>query len=147
MYIMYMPNAVQFDSVAEGRAHLKELLDAAAQGIPARLRRDREGFAVVDAARLRHFLAAVTRRPEVVAEAAGWSVFIHGVPVAADGATLTEAVEQMVDALREYAADWVDHLSTAPNHADNWGLVQLVVLSTDDELSDWLSAGQLADHA
>ena len=147
MYIVYMPSQVQFDSVAEGRAHLKELLDAAARGIPAGLRRDREGFVVVDAARLRHHLAGLSRRAEVVAEADGWSVFIPGTPVAADGATLAEAVGEMVDALREYAADWVDHLSTAPNHADSWGLVQLVVLSSDDELTDWLAAGQLAKQA
>jgi hypothetical protein len=138
---------VQFESVAEGRAHLKELLDAAARGIPAGLRRDREGFAVVDAARLRHILSSLSRSAEVVAEAEGWSVFIPGTPIAADGATLVEAVAEMVDALREYAADWIDHLSTAPNHADNWGLVQLIVLSSDDELADWLSAGQLAAHA
>jgi hypothetical protein len=147
MYIMYMAGQVQFESVAEGRAHLKELLDAAARGIPAGLRRDRDGFAVVDAARLRHFLASVSRGAEVVAEADGWSVFIAGTPVAADGATLAEAIAETVDALREYVADWIDHLSTAPNHADNWGLVQLVVLSSDDELADWLSAGQLAAQA
>jgi hypothetical protein len=147
MYIMYMARQIQFDSVAEGRAHLKELLDAAAHGIPAGLRRDREGFAVVDAARLRHYLSSVSRSAEVVAEAAGWSVFIPGTALAADGQTLTEAIADMVDALREYAADWIDHLSTTPNHADNWGLVQLVVLSTDDELADWLSAGQVAAQA
>jgi hypothetical protein len=147
MYIMYMANQVQFESVAEGRAHLKELLDAAARGIPAGLRRDREGFAVVDAARLRHFLSGLSQSAEVVAEADGWSVFIPGTPIAADGATLTEAVAEMVDALRGYAADWIDHLSTAPNHADNWGLVQLIVLSSDEELADWLSAGQLAAQA
>jgi hypothetical protein len=143
----YMARQIQFASVAEGRAHLKELLDAAARGIPAGLQRDRAGFAVVDAERLRHFLASTARRAEVVAEADGWSVFIAGTSVAADGATLAEAIAETVDALREYAADWIDHLSTAPNHADNWGLVQLVVLSSDDEIADWLSAGQLAAHA
>ena len=147
MYIMYMTSKVQFESVAEGRAHLKELLDAAARGVPAGLRRDREVFAVVDAARLRRFLSSLSRSAEVVAEADGWSVFIPGTPIAADGATLTEAVAEMVDALREYAADWIDHLSTAPKHADNWGLVQLVVLSSDEELADRLSAGQLAAQA
>ncbi len=144
---MYMASQVQFDSVAEGRAHLKELLDAASRGIPAGLRRDREGFAVVDVARLRHMLSSLSQGAEVVAEADGWSVFIPGTPVGADGATLAEAVAETVDALREYVADWIDHLSTAPNHADNWGLVQLVVLSSDDELADWLSAGQLATQA
>lgn len=142
-----MPSPVEFDSVAEGRAHLKELLDAAAGGIPAGLHRDRDRFAVVDAVRLRHFLSSLSRRAEVVAEADGWSVFIPGTPVAADGATLNEAIIETVDALREYAADWVDHLSNVTNHADNWGLVQLTVLSSDDELTDWLSAGQLATSA
>lgn len=142
-----MPAPVQFDSAAEGRAHLKELLDAAAGGIPAGLRRDRDRFAVVDAARLRHFLSSRSPRVEVVAEADGWSVLIPGTPVAADGGTLAEAIIETVDALREYASDWVDHLSTAPNHLDSWALVQLVVLSSDDELVDWLSAGQLATSA
>jgi predicted RNase H-like HicB family nuclease len=139
-----MSSLVQFDSVAEGRAHLKDLLDAAAGGIPAALRRDRERFAVVDAVRLRRFLAGLSRRAEVVAEAGGWSVFIPGTPVAADGATLDEAITETVDALREYAADWVDHLSRIPNHAENWGLVQLVVLSTDEEIADGLAPGRCA---
>lgn len=142
-----MPNPVQFDSVADGRAHLKELLDAAAGGIPAGLNRDRDRFAVVDASRLRHLLSGLCRPAEVVAEADGWSVFIVGTPVSADGATFVEAIYETVDALREYAAAWTDHLSTTANHADNWGLVQLVVLSSDDELANWLSAGQLAASA
>jgi hypothetical protein len=142
-----MASSVQFDSVAEGRAHLKELLDAAAAGVPAALNRDRHQFAVVDAVRLRRFLATLSPSAEVVAEADGWSVFIPGTTVAADGACLEEAIHEMVDALREYAADWIDHLSAVANHTDNWGLVQLVVLSSDDELAQWLSAGQLATSA
>jgi hypothetical protein len=144
---MYMAGSVWFGSMTDGRAHLRELLDAAARGFPAGLRRDEAGFAVVDAARLRHLLATHFLRPEVVAEAEGWSVFIPGAPVAADGSTLGEAVEAMVDALREYATDWVDHLSTAPNHTNNWWLVQLVELSSDAQLAEWLSAGQLAHQA
>lgn len=142
-----MSQRVQFDSVAEGRAHLKELLDAAASGIPAGLIRDRDRFAVVDAARLRDVLSGVSQRAEVVAEAAGWSVFITGTPVAADGATLDEAIHETVDALRDYAADWIDHLSAVANHVGNWGLVHLVALSSDDELADWLTTGQLAATA
>jgi predicted RNase H-like HicB family nuclease len=133
--------------VAEGRAHLRELLDAAARGVPAGLRRDRTGFVIVDATRLRQLLATRSRCAEAVAEAGGWSIFIPDIPIAADGATLDEAVDDMVVALREYAADWVDRLSTAPNHRDNWWLVQLVELSSDEELADWLTAGQLAHQA
>lgn len=132
-------STVHYDSYSEARAHLKVLLDAATRGRPATLRRETERAAVVDAERLRYFLAAVVpSRAEVVAEDGGWSLFIPGAPVAADGSTFDEAVDEMVEALREYAVDWQDHLLDAPNHRDNWGLVQLVCLSDDAQLRDWL---------
>jgi predicted RNase H-like HicB family nuclease len=94
---------------------------------------------MVDVGRLRRFLAALLpTKAEVVAEAGGWAVFVPGVPVAADGATFDEAVAEMVDALREYAQDWQERLLDAPNHRDNWGLVQLVSLSDDRQLRDWV---------
>jgi predicted RNase H-like HicB family nuclease len=131
--------AVHYDSSTAARANFKNLLDAAGKGQVATVRRDSGTAAVLDAARLRHFLAAVVpSRAKVVAEAGGWSVFIPGLPLAADGATLDDAVADMIEALREYAQDWQDRLLNAPNHRENWGLVQLVELSTDDELRTWL---------
>ncbi|MDT0330848.1 type II toxin-antitoxin system HicB family antitoxin [Nocardiopsis lambiniae] len=65
-------------------------------------------------------------------------MFIPGLPVAADGASFEEALTEMVDALREYAEDWQDHLLDAPDHRENWGLVQLIGLSDDERLRDWL---------
>lgn len=132
-------SGVHYDSYTEARAHLKDLLDAAQRGRSATVRRESATAAIVDAERLRHFLASVNAvRPDVVAEADGWSVFLPGVPVAADGATFDEAITETIQALREYAADWQDRLLDAPNHRDNWGLVQLVVLSDDDQLRAWL---------
>ena len=83
----------------------------------------------------------VTVRParaEVVAEAGGWSVLLPGLPIAADGETFDEALDEMVAALREYSQDWADHLRHASNHQQNWGLVQIIDLSSDEELHDWL---------
>jgi hypothetical protein len=40
--------------------------------------------------------------------------------------------------LRDYAHDWQDHLLNAPNHRGNWGLVQLISLSDDEQLREWL---------
>ncbi|GIH76329.1 prevent-host-death protein [Planobispora longispora] len=132
--------SLHYESYTEARTHLKRLLDAAARGWTATVRRDKTRAAVVDAERLRAFLAAVTpSRAEVVAEGGGWSVFIPGLPVAADGATFEEAIDEMVGALREYAEDWQDHLLDAPNHRENWGLVQLIELSDDEELRRWLT--------
>ncbi|HEV7931284.1 MAG TPA: prevent-host-death protein [Actinomadura sp.] len=132
-------SSVHYDSYTEARTHLKDLLDAAERGCTATVRRDTAMAVVVDADRLRHFLGAVSQvRAEVVAEAGGWSVFIPGLPIAADGVTFDDAIAEMVEALREYAADWQERLRDAPNHRRHWGLVQLISLSSDDQLRDWL---------
>jgi hypothetical protein len=146
MHTKYVPE-VWFDGVAEGRSHLGDLLDASARGVPAGLRRDDARFAIIDAARLRRLFAGRSSHAEVVAEADGWSIFLPGIPVAAGGEILPEATAEMVDALRDYAADWIDRLHVAPNHAENWWLVHLVELSSDDELADWLTAGQSAPQS
>jgi predicted RNase H-like HicB family nuclease len=132
-------SAVHYESYTEARAHLKDLLDAAERGRVATVRRDSSRAAVVDVERLRHFLASIVpSRAQVVPEAGGWSVFILGLPVAADGASFDEAIAEMIDAMREYAEDWQQRLLDAPNHRDNWALVQLISLSDDDQLREWL---------
>ncbi|HEX8305062.1 MAG TPA: hypothetical protein VF612_09300 [Jatrophihabitans sp.] len=134
-----MTAAVHFETYSSARTHLKDLLDAAAAGRAATVRRDDETAAVVDAERLRYALTQL--RPSeavVVAEAGGWSAFVPGLPIAGDGDTFDDAVSDLVMALREYADDWNDHLLTAPNHRENWGLVQLVELSTDEQLREWV---------
>jgi hypothetical protein len=57
--------------------------------------------------------------PCVLAETGGWSVFLSGLPIAADGTTFDAAVDEMVQALREYAEDWQARLRSAPNHRNN----------------------------
>jgi predicted RNase H-like HicB family nuclease len=131
--------AVHYDSYTDARNNLKQLLDAAESGRVATVRREDATSVVLDAGRLRHFLAsAAPSRAQVVPEAGGWSVFIPGLPVAAGGESFEQAVAEMVGALREYATDWQDHLLAAPNHAENWGLVQLICLSDDSQLAEWL---------
>ena len=135
-------SAVQYDSYTEARAHLKDLLDAADRGRVATVRRDASTTGVVDARRLRDALATlVPSRAHAVPEGDGWSVVLPGLPIAADGATFDEAIEETIDALREYADDWQDRLLDTPNHRTNWGLVQMVVLSDDEQLQDWLISG------
>ncbi|GAA0983251.1 hypothetical protein GCM10009555_054680 [Acrocarpospora macrocephala] len=132
-------NAVHFDSYTDARTHLKTLLDAAERGCVATVRRESVLTALVDVERLRRYLAAVSpSHAEALPEAEGWSIFIPGLPVAADGPTFDQAVTEMIEALREYAEDWQDHLLDAPNHRENWGLVQLISLSDDDQLREWL---------
>jgi len=132
-------SSVHYATVREGRAHLADLMDAAADGRPATVRRNHDRAALVDADRLRRHLSKLTpARAMVTAEGGGWSVIISGQSIAADGATLADAVDGAVEALREYAADWSDHLRHAPNHRENWALVQIIELSTDAQLKAWL---------
>lgn len=132
-------SVTHYDSYTEARAHFKDLLDAAERGRVATVRRDAVRTAVVEVERLRAAFAALSpSKAEAVPEADGWSVFIPGLPIAADGATFDEAVADVIDALRDYAEDWQDRLLDAPNHQSNWVIVQLVTLSTDDQLREWL---------
>jgi len=131
--------ATHFDSYTQARTHFKDLLNAAEAGLPATVRRDETLAAVVDADRLRNFLmSALPSSAQIVAENAGSYAFMPGLPVSADGTTPDEAVDELADALREYVADWEDHLRVAPNHRDNWALVQLVRLCDDAQLRRWL---------
>ncbi|ALG06082.1 prevent-host-death protein [Kibdelosporangium phytohabitans] len=130
---------MHFDSYTDARTHLKDLLDAAEKGRVATIRRDHARTAVVDVVRLQHVLVSMNQpRAHVVAESDGWSVFIPGLPISADGATFDEAITEMITSLREYAEDWQERLLETPNHRDNWGLVQLIGLSDDVQLREWL---------
>jgi hypothetical protein len=97
--------------------------------------------AAVDADRLLHLLMRLhPSKAQAVPDGDRWTIALSGVPVAADGATVDEAVVEMVDALRDYSEAWTERLRLAPNHADNWGLVQIVTLASDEQLRNWLLA-------
>lgn len=81
----------------------------------------------------------VVANVQVVHEDGAWAVFMPGQPFAAEVMELAEALADFVDGLRDYAEDWEGHLHTAPNHRENWALVQLIDLSTDEQLTAWLT--------
>ena len=80
--------------------------------------------------------------PGLVAEGGGWAAFLPGLPVHGDGPTFEEAVEDLLEALREYADDWNARLLDAPNHREHWAVVELTQLASDDELRAWLLAAE-----
>ncbi|MET4001528.1 hypothetical protein ABIB48_000226 [Arthrobacter sp. UYCu511] len=125
----------------QARESLKAILDSSERGGLSTISRpDRAPAAVVNGESLRRFLAlTVAPNVQVVNEDGAWAVFMSGQPFAAEATELGEALEDFVDALRDYAEDWEDHLYAAPNHRENWALVQLVDLSTDEQLTTWLT--------
>jgi len=60
------------------------------------------------------------------------------VPVHGDAETFDEAIDDLINALREYAEDWNTRLHRARNHQQQRSLVELVELSDDVQLRDWL---------
>ncbi len=137
-----MAPVLDFPTVTAARANLKDILDAADEHLPVTVRRDGRMSVVLDADRLRGLLAkAVPARAELVAEAGGWSVLLPGLPIAGDGPTVEAAIADAVDALREYAQDWItdQDLRRALNHRDNDTVVAMAALSTDDQLRAWIN--------
>ncbi len=130
---------MQYLSYTDTRSHLREVLDTAEAGLPIGIRRHDKFVALIESGRLREILmdSRRLRRPEAVAEAGGWSVFLPGTPIAADGTDLDEAVDEFIYAVREYADDWLARLRFAPNHQHHWPLVLLVSLASDADIAEW----------
>ena len=131
---------MRYLTYSDTRSHLREVLDTAEAGLPIGIRRHDKLVALIESGRLQEILmdSRRLRRPEAVAEAQGWSVFLPGAPVAADGDDLDAAVDEFVAALREYAEDWQARLRFAPNHRHHWPLVQFVELASDADLYEWV---------
>lgn len=96
--------------------------------------------AIVDGDRLRkHFASTVSAKPEAAMDDGAWVMTIPGLPIAVEATLYEDAITELVYALEEYAEDWHGRLGQAPNHAGNWSLVQLVELSTEDQLKRWVT--------
>lgn len=133
---------LHYPTFSMARAHLRDVLDSAGQGQMPRIDRDRDSFVVLDAELHRQDLAdQVTANARVLPAGDRWEVILPGLPVHGDGTTFDDALIDVIDALREYAEDWNDRLRLAPNHVQHRRLVQLVELSTDEQLREWLLAG------
>lgn len=152
MYLMYvayiaaeealMSIAVDFPTFSGARAHLKEVFDANAQGRTVTVARDGAVSAVVPLDRLRdYFSRTVSPRVRLAKDGDLAIALMEDRPFVSEGATVSDALEDLVLSLREYAEDWDDHLKDAPNHRDAWALVQLVNLSSDDQLLEWFERG------
>lgn len=131
--------ARHFASYTEARTGLRSVLDAAASGRVTTVAREHETFSVVEASLLREQIALLLpARTQVAAEGGGWAAWLPGLPVHGEGRTFDAAISDLIAALREYVEDWNDRLRATPNHRNHWPLVQLVDLSSNDQLRDWL---------
>lgn len=125
-------------SYSQARAEFRAVLDEASRGGTTTITRGDTRAAITDATRLRTYLAAtIPPTGEVVLTDGLCTILIPDLGLSSESAVLDEAVDDMVDALYEYADEW-PQLAHAPSHRDNWAVVQLVHLSTPAQLRDWL---------
>lgn len=130
---------LDYSTFTDARTHLKDVYDAAARGATVRLGRDGEQFALARQDLLRaHFAKTVSPQLRVGQDDGRWVASMDARPFVAEGADAESAIDELMVELREYAADYDEHYAAAANHADLWGLVSLVRLSSDDELAQWL---------
>lgn len=128
----------RYDSFTSARTRFREILDTAGTGRIVSIVRPSGDIAVLREDHVRTLLASYLGSPvQMVHEDGAWAAFIPGLPVAAEATSPDAAIDELIDALRQYAEDWHDHLGTAPNHAPNWPLVEYVGLTHDDELRAW----------
>jgi antitoxin of RelE/RelB toxin-antitoxin system len=127
-----------FEKIADARSHLKDMYDSAQAGVPAVVRRSADpAVAVVKVESLKRALRALCPVDVEVRFGEGSvSVWLPGMPISAEAGDFDGAVVEFIAALRDYAELWVEDLRRYPNHEEYWGLVNLILLSDDDELRE-----------
>lgn len=143
--------ALKYETFQDSRQHLSDVFDAAQEGLLVSMSRGRSNrdrrqgpVGILKITVLRDLLERVL---------AGWievsyndedrlhTVGVKGLPLAAEGETLSEAFDDLVDEIRDYNEQWVERLRFAPNHEGNLPLVYLAqTMPEDDDLHAWLMA-------
>ncbi|PXX66283.1 hypothetical protein DFR70_10329 [Nocardia tenerifensis] len=134
----------RYDTAHSARDNFAQMLTTAEEGNLAVVSRKGKDSALVLVGRLRSLLAQIIKphEPQIVRENGNWVAYLPGLPLAVEEADFDRAVQALIEAMREYTADWQDHLHAAVNHRDNIDFVQFVELSTDEQLTEWLTAAE-----
>ena len=135
-----MTVAREYTKITEARSRFRELYDSAERHVPTVVQRDNDTpIALIRRDDLLRALQALCPiEPQVSFSDGGVSMWIDGLPLSSEGADLAGAEAELVASLRDYADTWVEDLHRYPNHDQQWGLVNLILLSADDELKSHL---------
>lgn len=94
------------------------------------------------AAPLREVLAgAVRSRASITQEHDRFTLLMAGRSFVGEGDTVDVALADLARSLRDHAAGWETSLDNAPGRHGDWAFVQLINLSSDDQLREWLAVG------
>jgi hypothetical protein len=136
-----MSQILEYANISDARDNFKSIYDSASANVSAVVRRkDDEPVVVVNQKNFLEALRALCPLdPQVrFSEDESVSMWLPGIPVSSQGSDFEAAGDGLIQALRDYSLTWVEDLRRYPNHEDNWGLVNLVLLSSDHALFDHL---------
>lgn len=136
-----MTELLDYPKISQARAAISEIYSTVERHLVVGIQR--EGDAPVSVIRrdnLKEALRALSPlNPQVrFAKNGTVSMWLEGLPISSQGSSFSNAGTELIEALRDYAQTWVEELKNYPNHNERWGLANLVLLSDDSELREFL---------
>jgi hypothetical protein len=123
----------------DARTNLRSLLSRSQAGGLSLIESGTNSVSMVSTAHLRDYLSETVRlHPRVHREDGAIVLVCDGLPFAAEASTLSDAVDQLVEDLIDYAAEWPENYSQAVNHRENWALVQLVSIMDPEQVREFV---------
>jgi Antitoxin of toxin-antitoxin, RelE / RelB, TA system len=140
VYAVYgqgMDMVLDYAKITDARKNIGPMYDSASQHVPARVSRGQDP--TVAMVRLDDYLRALAAlcpiNPQVrFGDDGTVSMWIDDLPVHAEGGSFDAAAAGLVSALQNYALTWAEDLKMYPNHEANWGIANIALLSTDEQL-------------
>ena len=136
-----MGQILEYKSISAARSAISEIYNTVERHLAVAI--TRENDAPVTVIRQDHLKKALQAlcviEPQVRFSASGAvSMWIDALPVSGQGESFEVAGADLIDSLRDYAKTWIEDLRDYPNHKDRWDVVNLVLLSNDDEMRAFL---------
>lgn len=136
-----MSHILEYKSISAARSAISEIYNTAERHLAVAITRENDApITVIRQDHLKKALEALCLlEPQVRFSSDGEvSMWIDGLPVSGQGESFEAAGQEIIDSLRDYAKTWIEDLRDYPNHKDRWDVVNLVLLSSDDELRAFL---------
>lgn len=136
-----MSQILEYQSISAARSAISEIYNTAERHLAVGITRENDApIAVIRQDHLKKALQALCLlKPQVRFSADGQvSMWLDGLPVSGQGENFEVAGEDLINSLRDYAKTWVEDLRNYPNHKHRWDVVNLVLLSSDEEMRAFL---------
>ena len=136
-----MEQLLEYRSISAARSAISEIYNTAERNLAVGITRENDvPVAVIRQDHLKKALQALCLlQPQVRFSSDGAvSMWLDGLPVSGQGESFDAAGQNLIDSLRDYAKTWIEELRDYPNHKNRWDVVNLVLLSNDDEMRVFL---------